>query len=228
MDTAIRTPDLRYSGRKIGPQGEAGELDLDERTRWSEAVASTTLAGAVIVSVLAFAASARSVFPFFSTARQSGNVSGILGGCALLLAVLSAASRAYRAGHTLPDEPESYEEYCDRIREIKAVFKNVTTDEDKLRQLEQLGGSGRRTAQVPPYENASHVHILNRQRALYSSGHSSSAEVWMTQRARGRVFIVWGCNEELAKEVEHRLNNKGFDAFRGRRWRPTFVSRREF
>ena len=61
-----------------------------------------------------------------------------LGGTALLLAVLSAASRAYRAGFTLPDESESYEEYCDRVRELKAVSKSLSNENEKLRELEQL------------------------------------------------------------------------------------------
>jgi len=61
-----------------------------------------------------------------------------LAGVALLLAVLSAASRAYRAGYTLPDEFESYEEYCDRLREYKVVFESAAADEDKFRQLENL------------------------------------------------------------------------------------------
>jgi hypothetical protein len=61
-----------------------------------------------------------------------------LSGSALLLAVFSAASRAYRAGYTLPDESESYEEYRDRIRECKALFDNATSDQEKFRQLENL------------------------------------------------------------------------------------------
>jgi hypothetical protein len=61
-----------------------------------------------------------------------------LGGLALLLAVVSAASRAYRAGFTLPDELENYDEYYDRLREIEVVFGRVTQPEEKLRQLAQL------------------------------------------------------------------------------------------
>lgn len=63
---------------------------------------------------------------------------GAIGGMALLLAVISAASRAYRAGFTLPDESESYEEYCDRVRELKAVFNKLSNENEKRREMEQL------------------------------------------------------------------------------------------
>ena len=91
------------------------------------------------MSALAFIVSGAHVFPSSSWLPwEPTAVTRALGGVSLLLAVLSAASRAYRAGFTLPDESESYEEYCDRVRELKAVFKSLSNDNEKLRELEQL------------------------------------------------------------------------------------------
>jgi hypothetical protein len=104
----------------------------------SEAVATVTLAGAVFVGALGLLFSLGYLFPAFHLPSDSLIASRLLGGSALLLAVLSAASRAYRSGYTLPAESESYEEYCDRVSEINAVFRSAKTDEQRLRQLEQL------------------------------------------------------------------------------------------
>jgi hypothetical protein len=139
---------LRYSRRKIEPTGEQAGLALEERTTWSESVASATLAGAVVVSALAFFFSLSHLL-LWAPHAPSPNAAApwqelhvvatrFLGGLALLLAVLSAGSRAYRAGFTLPDELESYDEYCDRIRELKAAFTSVATDEHRLRVLKRL------------------------------------------------------------------------------------------
>jgi hypothetical protein len=130
---------LRYSQRKIEPEGEAVGLALEERTSFSETVATMTLAGAILMSVLAFIASGAHVFDFGAKLGwQPLVVTRVLGGVAMFLAVLSAASRAYRAGYTLPDESESYEEYCDRVRELKAVLLRASDDHEKLRLLEGL------------------------------------------------------------------------------------------
>jgi hypothetical protein len=139
---------LRFSRRKIEPTGEQAGLALEERTTWSESVASATLAGAVIVSALAFFVGISHLIVWVrQVPAPQGNapwedfhiaVSRFLGGLALFLAVVSAGSRAYRAGFTLPDETESYEEYCDRIRELKAVFRTVTNDEERLRLLKHM------------------------------------------------------------------------------------------
>ena len=130
---------LRYSHRKTEAEGEEAGLALEERTNLSESVATFTLAGAVVVGAFGFFVALSQAFP--GLALFSGNAepaSRVLAGSALLLAVLSAASRAYRAGYTLPDESESYKEYCDRIREYKAVFESATNAEEKFRQLENL------------------------------------------------------------------------------------------
>jgi hypothetical protein len=130
---------LRYSRRKTEPEGEAAGLALEERTALSETIASVSLGGAVLVSALALVVSACHLvgattwLPFEPLA-----ITRCLGGTALLLAVLSAASRAYRAGYTLPDESESYDEYCDRIGELKAVFQKAPNQVGKSRALEQL------------------------------------------------------------------------------------------
>jgi hypothetical protein len=131
---------LGFSNRKLESDADGSGLALQERMSWSETVASFSLAGAVLISAL-------SVFlpitrPEWFAARNfssSGpNFARILGGFALMLAVLSAGSRAYRAGCTLPDESESYDEYCDRIREVRLVFKSLPESEDRLQQLKRL------------------------------------------------------------------------------------------
>jgi len=130
---------LRYGQRKIEPTGELAELALDEHASLSETVASFTLAGAVVVGALGFALSLSHLVPGFGPLSQNVDAtSRVLSGSALLLAVLSAASRAYRAGYTLPDEAESYKEYSDRIRELKAVFESTGSLEVKLWQLAHL------------------------------------------------------------------------------------------
>jgi hypothetical protein len=130
---------LGYSRRKIDPDGEAEGLALEERTTLSETVASVSLAGAITMSVLAFLASgAHMVERAAYLPWDHLAITRCLGGTALLLTVLSAGSRAYRAGFTLPDESESYEEYCDRVRESKAVFRHASGFPQKLRELQRL------------------------------------------------------------------------------------------
>lgn len=130
---------IRYSGRKIDLEGEQTGFSLEERTALSETVASVSLAGAILMSVLAFIVSGAHVFALNSWLHwEPLGITRWLGGMALLLAVISAASRAFRAGYTLPDESESYEEYSDRVRELKAVFESLSNDDEKLQALEHL------------------------------------------------------------------------------------------
>ena len=114
-------------------------MALKQRTTLSESVAIFTLAGAVLVGALGFFVALAEAFPaLIHSSWDKVAMSRQLSGWALLLAVMSAASRAYRAGYTLPDESESYEEYRDRIRECKVLFDNATSDQEKFRQLENL------------------------------------------------------------------------------------------
>jgi hypothetical protein len=130
---------LRFSRRKIEPDGQESGLTLPERTTISETIATATFAGAVLTSAIAFMLSLDQLIPSLRRPMADLNSTGrVLAGVALFLAVLSAASRAYRAGFTLPDESESYDEYCDRVRELKATFRSVASDEDRLRQLRHL------------------------------------------------------------------------------------------
>ena len=131
---------LGYSNRKLELEVEGTGLALQERTSWSETVASSSLAGAVLISALSILLpiTRPEWFAAHNFSSSAPDLGRILGGCALMLAVLSAASRAYRAGCTLPDESESYDEYCDRIREVRLVFKNIPDTKNRLRQLERL------------------------------------------------------------------------------------------
>ena len=130
---------LRYSRRKIESDGEQEELALGEKRALSDTVASASLAGAIVVSALALFTSTAQLISSttlpFAHAESAGRV---LAGTGLLLAVISAASRAYRAGYTLPEEAESYEEYCDRVRELGANFNRLSLTREKLQQCELL------------------------------------------------------------------------------------------
>ena len=130
---------LRFGDKKIETEAEQAGMALAERTAASESVATVTLAGAVFVGALGFFAGLAEAYPGLAPLAWDVPVlSRYLVGTSLLLAVLSAASRAYRAGYTLPDESESYKEYSDRIREFRAVFESATTDEERFRQLARL------------------------------------------------------------------------------------------
>jgi hypothetical protein len=129
---------LRYDGRKIAGEGDAGELGLRERTSLSETVATATLAGAVIVTAFSWLLSVVGPRAGLLFGFEHVSVSASLAGGALLLAVVSAATRAYRAGFTLPGEPDSYEEYFGRLREVRETFQTVVTFEEKRHQLEAL------------------------------------------------------------------------------------------
>jgi hypothetical protein len=129
---------LRYTRRKIETDGEepAG-FALPERTILSETIATVTLSGAVLATSLALFLPLLQLNPMFDiTLIQTLDRS--IAGAALVLAIISAASRAYRAGFTLPDELESYAESCDRFRELRAQFAAVSTDYEKLRYLKYI------------------------------------------------------------------------------------------
>jgi hypothetical protein len=130
---------LRFGERKIEPQGERAGLALEEQSSLSESVASLSLFGAVVVGVLAFASSVPQLIPELGLGAGSDEAySRILAGSALLLAFISAASRAYRSGYTLPGEKESYEEYRNRVSEVKAVAESIDGLAAKFRQMERL------------------------------------------------------------------------------------------
>jgi len=130
---------LRYGERKLEPQAELARLTLEEQGSLSESVATLSLLGAVVVGVLAFVSSMPNLVPALGiSAQDNGGYNRLLVGFTLLLAVISAASRAYREGYTLPDETESYQEYRNRVGEMKVVCESVASLEEKFRQLERL------------------------------------------------------------------------------------------
>lgn len=130
---------LRFCQRRIEREGEDAALTLNERAEFSDVIASSSFAAAVIVGafgvLLSIAHTWHTVGPVF---QHFAVISRVMAGIALVLTVISAASRAYRTGYTLPSELESYREFCDRVREIKAVYENSELATEKFRQLEQL------------------------------------------------------------------------------------------
>jgi hypothetical protein len=130
---------LGYGTFKIDPESDQQTLAIREQLTWSEAVAAFSLAGAVMIGALTLLfrmipgvqAGGQLLWPGFQIER-------FLGGVALLLTVVSATTRAYRAGNTLPDESESYEEYCGSLREIEVVFDSSRSIHEKFRHLEHL------------------------------------------------------------------------------------------
>jgi hypothetical protein len=130
---------LRLSQRRIEPVGEQAGLTLDERARFSEAVAVTSFAGAVLVGASGLLLSLYHNLPVLGQLSWDFvAVNRIVGGSALILAVMSAASRAYRAGYTLPGELDSYKEYADRTREVEAAFRSAESLLERFRQMEKL------------------------------------------------------------------------------------------
>ena len=129
---------LRYTRRKVETDGEepAG-FALPERSTLSETIASVTLTGAVLTTSLVLLLPLLHFIPTIDVASIH-TMDPSLAGIALSLTIISAASRAYRAGFTLPDELESYAESCDRYRELRAQFIAVNTDHEKLRFLKHI------------------------------------------------------------------------------------------
>ena len=116
---------LRYTRRKEEVHGEGTGMALREHDSIAETVASVTLGGAVLVNALTVVFASRV------------NLSRALNGGALLLTVLSAASRAYRSGLTVPEEAESYSEYGDAVRQAKAIF-DYTDFQGQFLQLQRV------------------------------------------------------------------------------------------
>jgi hypothetical protein len=130
---------LRFSRRKIEPESESAGLALEERTALAESLGSSTLVGAIMIGALTFVVSIdHLLLGSFGLPWNSDSIGRILTGAALLLTVLSAASRAYCAGYTLPEEPESYHEYCERVMELRSAFISVSSVGEKLNQLARL------------------------------------------------------------------------------------------
>jgi hypothetical protein len=109
---------LRYALKQTSNEAEERVPNLVEKQLWSEAVASITLILAVAVSAVLLA------LPGLTPANEGDHhpVAVVLSAVALMLAVLSAASRAYRAGYTIPDEKESYDEYTDRVATLQQLM----------------------------------------------------------------------------------------------------------
>lgn len=126
---------LRFSSRKIEENPEDIGLTLTENTKLSDTVASASFAGAVLVTVAGLIGS--EIIGSFSPGSRLGSESfgRVLAGCALALAVLSAAARAYRAGFTIPEETSSYEEYSTRVRDLAIAIKNSRVDHERFIHL---------------------------------------------------------------------------------------------
>jgi hypothetical protein len=113
----------------VGGGGKPGIADITKVADWS---ATTTLVGAVAVSVCLFV----------SELQRGGHGSHVwFAAAALGLAVLSLGIRAIRTGLTIPGEQESYEEYMNRCQVLAEVFHRDRHDDAArwrvLRDLEQ-------------------------------------------------------------------------------------------
>ena len=135
---------LRYCVQRMAAEAEERGLSLEERRSISEHVAALTLAGAVLIMVSALlvpiASSIAHLLRYrgWPSGKQVLQITRAFGGAALFLSVVSAGSRAYRAGFTVPDESESYEEYSSRLREIGAVFNFTASPSHQLQALKHL------------------------------------------------------------------------------------------
>ena len=102
----------RHATRIAHSDKTRGRVALAEKMRWSEALATTSLPLAVLFAVATFVA----------LSRTDGDVPTVLGTIALTFAVISAATRAFRAGETLPAEVDLYEDYAKHVDKLRRDF----------------------------------------------------------------------------------------------------------
>lgn len=57
---------------------------------------------------------------------------------ALWAAVVSALARAYRAGMTMPEEAESYEDYAAKVETLTAIYRRAKSDDERQSLHEEL------------------------------------------------------------------------------------------
>ena len=117
----------------VGGGGRPGIADITKAAEWG---ATTTLVGAVVVSVSVFASRVWS--------GHHHAVDVWLAASAVGLAVLSLGIRAVRTGLTIPYEQQSYEEYINRCQVLRESFRRAQGNDNKqwdvLKDLETSAG----------------------------------------------------------------------------------------
>lgn len=130
---------LQFTAMKLGPGGEA-MLSMGEKRDIAETIAKMTLFGAVLCTTAFFVIDVIPYTGFGANVSQPllEKLPPILTNVILVLTGLSAASRAYRSGETIPGEQESYDLYQSHIAQLKLLFRNAKNDNDKLAVLSQV------------------------------------------------------------------------------------------
>ena len=116
---------LSFAVRKSEASGM--RLGLAEVTRVADWIATTTLVGAVVVTVAQLGAE-------LTGGQDQHDLAVWLGAAAIGLAVASLATRAIRAGLTIPGELESYEDYGNRCQILAEMFRKARNDNDNRAQ----------------------------------------------------------------------------------------------
>jgi hypothetical protein len=117
---------LEYSEYKFEPGGSVESLP--ELTRITDWVATSTLAGAVIVAMGGL---------IVSIDLGSGKADYLIAGVAAGLAILSAGTRALRSGLTIPAERDSYAEFSSRMQSLAEAFRRASDPQAQWKVLVQ-------------------------------------------------------------------------------------------
>lgn len=125
-----------FAERKLNQDDASSIVSLVDKYKWAEAVARMTFLVAIVTPAAQLAVIAlheRGVVP-----GSIDVVSVVLLGVALLLAVISAGSRAFLSAMSLPAEIDSYREWAQRLEAISGSFEAGTTmDDERTRQLRE-------------------------------------------------------------------------------------------
>lgn len=120
-----------YVVMTVSEESAISAVSMPERAFWAETVGSVALAMAVVIPAVQIIL----VATLGSGEPDSFRVVAhpVLFGAAVAMAVLSASARAFKAGYTLPEELEAYDEYLARVREHLRLFEaEGATDEMRL------------------------------------------------------------------------------------------------
>ena len=122
----------QYPWRKLTSTSSENVLSLQEHYEWSETLARMSLLGALLIPIVQL------VLVLLKSVEILDNTDTIhmtLSALVLGLVALSAASRAYRSGMTLPEEVESYEDYVAHVGTLCAILQESTISIDSKQEL---------------------------------------------------------------------------------------------